>query len=288
MKAFRVKLNSFIALNLSVKFTTVFFFFCISVFGNDEIEQLIFQSFDCIEKENYACAEESLKDALRKEPANSRNGLLLANLGTVQRILGKSEDALLSYHAALSLMPDESSVLMSRAALYAEMDSVETALVDYNQVLQKNPQDELALYAAGLIYLQENDTLSAKNYFGKILAVNSNSPNGKVGYGMIYRKERNFHAADVLFSEVIQSHPENYFAYMQRAVLYFETNKNAKALEDINVYLFHFPDDEYAYFLRGQIKLQLWEKKSAYDDFQQAKLLGYDEKQVNQLIERIK
>lgn len=260
-----------------------FSFFPLLVFAQ-EIEDLIAQSADCIEKENYSCAEEALKAALAKDPANARNGFLLANLGTVQRILGKQQDALLAYHAAVTLTSGEISVLMSRAALFTEIDSIPQALNDYNEVIAKKPDHENALYAAGLIYMNENDTLSAKNYFKKILEINPMSVEGKTGLGMIYKLQRDYPAAEALYTDILRHDPEKDFVYIQRALLYMDMNKNYKALEDVNAYLSKNINDEYAYFLRGQIKLQLWEKKSAYDDFLRAKLLGYDADAVNQMI----
>ena len=56
-------------------------------------EELIEKSYDFLDKNDLLSAEESLKAAMRKEPANPLNYALLTNLGTIQRRQGKFEEA---------------------------------------------------------------------------------------------------------------------------------------------------------------------------------------------------
>ena len=65
-------------------------------------EELIEKSYDFVDKGDLVSAEESLKAAMRKEPANPLNYALLTNLGTIQRRQGKLQEALISYTSALS------------------------------------------------------------------------------------------------------------------------------------------------------------------------------------------
>ena len=55
------------------------------------------KSFECIESEDWTGAEKALIGALRVQPANPQNALLLSNLGTIQRKMGKNDEALKSY-----------------------------------------------------------------------------------------------------------------------------------------------------------------------------------------------
>ena len=83
-----------------------------------------------IEQQAWDKAEESLLKALRLEPANAQNSLLLSNLGTVQRYAGKYRKALDTYSMALFMTPRSKTLLRNRAALYAEMDSLTLACAD--------------------------------------------------------------------------------------------------------------------------------------------------------------
>lgn len=91
------------------------------------------KSFECIESEDWAGAEKALIGALRVQPANPQNALLLSNLGTIQRKMGKNDEALKSYTNALMITPRSVTLLMNRAALFSEMEKFDDALKDYNQ-----------------------------------------------------------------------------------------------------------------------------------------------------------
>ena len=122
-----------------------------------------------IEAENWDKAEESLLGALRAEPANAQNGLLLSNLGTVQRYCGKYDEALQSYSLALFMSPRSTAVLRNRAALYAEMDSLAKAFEDYSSLLLLDDTDEDALYNRSLIYLEQGDKAFASHWMASAL-----------------------------------------------------------------------------------------------------------------------
>ena len=52
-------------------------------------DELITRSFDYLDADSLPEAEEALRKALRIEPGNPGNGMLLLNLGTIQRRQGK-------------------------------------------------------------------------------------------------------------------------------------------------------------------------------------------------------
>ena len=64
-------------------------------------EELIEKSYDFVDKGDLVSAEESLKAAMRKEPANPLNYALLTNLGTIDR----KSTRLNSSHPSSSRMP---------------------------------------------------------------------------------------------------------------------------------------------------------------------------------------
>ena len=94
-------------------------------------EELIEKSYDFVDKGDLVSAEESLKAAMRKEPANPLNYALLTNLGTIQRRQGKLQEALISYTSALSGHTKNITILENRASLYTELGETEKALNDY-------------------------------------------------------------------------------------------------------------------------------------------------------------
>jgi len=148
-------------------------------------EEFLKKSYDFLDKNDLVSAEESLKSALRKEPANPLNYALLTNLGTILRRQGKMDEALVSYTSALSGHTNEPTILISRASLYMEMGDNDKALADYNVLLANDPKNEDALYHRGLIYVGQKHYLDAEQDFDKILKINDKSVNARLGHAIL-------------------------------------------------------------------------------------------------------
>ena len=132
-------------------------------------EDMVNRAMDYIDMKDYAAAEQALKAALRKEPANPNNIMLMVNLGTIQRNLGEYEEALISYNVAIERYPDRAFLKHSRAALYCDMGRYDDAMKDYNTVLLNDPKDIEALYRRGLLHLNNNNIFAAEEDFEKTL-----------------------------------------------------------------------------------------------------------------------
>ena len=85
-------------------------------------DERITRAMDAVEKDSLYLAEQLLKDALNSDPANMKNALLLSNLGTIQRRMGKNKEAIESYTLAINKTPFSVTMLLNRASLYLEMD----------------------------------------------------------------------------------------------------------------------------------------------------------------------
>lgn len=74
-------------------------------------EDMVSRAMDYVEQNDYAAAEQAMKAALRKEPTNPNNPMLMVNLGTIQRNLGELDEAL------IDLWSDEKRVAFSHCSL---------------------------------------------------------------------------------------------------------------------------------------------------------------------------
>ena len=79
--------------------------------------------------------------ALKQEPANNNNSLLISNLATVQRYQRKYGEALKNYDVALAMTPKAVTLLKNRASLYLELDSLSRAYMDYEKVILLDVDD---------------------------------------------------------------------------------------------------------------------------------------------------
>ena len=214
----------------------VLILFDVALFSQ-EYNKLVEKSFECIENEDWVCAEESLKNALKAEPANPQNSLLLSNLGTIQRYMGKNESAIKSYTNALMITPRSVTILKNRASLYASIDSLDKAISDYSQVVALDSKEQDAIYRRGLIYLQKHDTLYARYDFEYLIKQDSENRNGYIGFAALM-KYRNYYAEAIdIYSKVLKLNANDYDAYFGRAEAYFYLGKMLKAREDIKKHL---------------------------------------------------
>ena len=242
------------------------------------------KSYEFLDKEDLPSAAESLKAAMRLEPGNPNNYALLMNLGTIQRRMGKPEEALISYNAALGQQPQNPLILENRATLYTEMDEIEKAITDYNTILSINPDHQEALYCRGMLYLQQKLFVAAEDDFERIVNINERSIKGRFGYAILEKLRGNYNESERIFNYLINEMPKAWYLYEGRADLYFMMGKNARAMADINKLFVESEPTATLYVLRGKVKIAQYEKESAAQDFRKALEMGYDPKVIEELL----
>ena len=248
-------------------------------------EEMIRKSYEYADRGDLPAAEEALKAAMHAEPANKNNFALLSNLGTIQRQQGKTDEALVSYTAALSLQPKNKLILSNRAELYVEMGETEKALRDYQALLLLDPLDLDAYYRRGMLYIEAKDYMLADEDFEKIMSIDKESEQGRFGFALLDKARGNYADSEAILSYLIEKSSTPLQYYEERAELYFRMKKNARAMTDLNKIFAETNDvPAHLYVLRGKIKLAQFEKESAAIDFKKALELGYDKAVIDELI----
>lgn len=266
-------------------FFVILFFTCTSVLAAQTYEEYAQHASTYIENEEYAAAEQSLKSALSKEPANPNNVMLLVNLGTVQRYLGKYEDALMAYDLAINRYPDVSYLLHSRATLYCEMNRFNDAVKDYTAILQKDENDMEALYRRGLIYMNSRLPKSAEDDFKKMIQIDSNNMKGQLAFAMLLKRKGEWTEAEELYTDLIYKHKTNADLYFGRAECYLQMKRLARMQEDLMKASEYGYNDYPLYILRGQLRLEQFDKRLAKEDFLKALELGANKEVVDELLQ---
>ena len=213
------------------------------------------------EERNWGRAEEMLKRALEKEPANPNNYLLLSNLGTVHRNMGRLADALKDYDNALSITPNAVAILHNRAALLLEMDSTERAYSDYARIKALDKKDVDSRYYHGMIALGYGLFDIAEGDFKEALSIDKNSLDAKRGFAVLYKVKNDYESAERLYTEIIEKE-DRQSNYMGRAECYLELGKFTEAEADIQEAQKLAPSDPDIYLL----KAKLAEMQYRYDD----------------------
>lgn len=260
---------------------------CSICFGQT-YEDYINESFDWLEKDSLERAEESLKMALRTEPGNVQNGMLLLNMGTIQRRQGKLKEAEDSYTIGLGFLPRNLSLLNSRAQLYSELEEFEKAIEDYTEIIFQEPENEGALYDRALCRLMNADTLGARLDLQAIDKFNPNSAKSRLGMAYVYKTQFQWREAEELLDALIQRNPKNASLYRERAEVHYLAGRLGAAQDDITKSIEYGPKDPYSYLLRAQIRYAKGDKEYARRDLNHAIDLGMKSEEAKELIEKLK
>lgn len=260
-------------------------FFLVSFVSSAQTyEEMVAKSLDYLDAKEYAAAELMLKEAMRKEPGNEGNILLLSNLGTIQRQLGKSEEALISYSSALSKYPNNIFVLQNRAALYCELDSLNAAMKDYNIILSLDEDNVEALYRRGLIHMTEKNLLAAESDFEQILGIKPDNILALSSLAFALKSRKDWVGAEEKYTDLIYKYKNQPEFYVNRAECYLQLNKKGRAKTDLDKAQELGYNDPLLYILKGQFELHQFDKFSAKRNFEKAQELGADEEIIKQYL----
>ena len=259
-----------------------------SISSAQNYDELITRSFDYLDADSLPEAEEALREALRIEPGNPGNGMLLLNLGTIQRRQGKLKEAEESYTIGLAFLPNNLTLLNSRAQLFAEMEKYPEAINDYTEVIYHEPENEDAYYERALCKLMNQDTLGARLDLEQIDRFNPNSAKSRLGMAYVYKAQQMWREASELYDALIERNPRNASLLRERAEVFYFSNRMGAALDDVNKSIDFDPRDPYSYLLRAQIRYAKGDKEFARRDLNQALELGLNKEEVRYLIEKLK
>lgn len=231
----------------------------------------------------------SLQQAMRLEPANSNNPMLFLNLGIIQRQLRLTNDAYVSFTAALSNSPEPVLVLHNRASLLCDLNRFDEAMDDYSAIIKIDKGNAEAYYRRGLLYLEANDKVNAENDFAKCEELDENDLFAKLSKALSLKLEDDWEGAEKIYTSIINSDIKKINAYyLNRAECYVNTAKYSLAAADLRTIESSESNNPYLYILRGRVRLNQYDKFAAKADFEKAKNLGYDADLANKWIEKTK
>ena len=243
--------------------------------------------FQCIDSaQNYIyshdwpIAEQWLLKAFMSDPENPSNSMVLSNIATLQRYQGKLSEAVKNYTLALDMTPHAVTLLLNRAALYVELDSIERAVDDYERVCELDMYDTESRYSLGVIAMERGDTKRAEDLFNEIRRINPNSGLYHEGMGLLYKRNGNYSRAAELFTQVIKVQPSAQLL-AHRADCYLATKRLNDAEEDIRTALGIAPDDPYLYVLRANLNKLRFQRDDMNRDINTAVSLGLSRDYIN-------
>ena len=275
------KANSFIVYSkMKILVFILTLFSCFIQLSAQTYDDRIARAMDAIEKDSLFQAEQLLKDALNDDPANMNNSLLLSNLGTIQRRMGKNKDALESYTLALNKTPHSIKMLLNRASLYLEMDYLSKAYGDYCSVIDLDPENVEALQFRAYIYMRQRQYNDARNDYHTLLETEPGNRTARIGMVMANQKDKRFREALEELNRMITDYPQDASLLKARAELEVDMNSMDLALLDLENAAKMTPNDPDIYVMCGEIYLAQGKKREAYVAFEKAIELGIPRPQL--------
>ena len=165
-----------------------------------------------IAAEDWVTAEESLLSAMRGQPANPANVLLLSNLSIVRYQQGKDSLALATINDALIMAPRSITALNHRARMLKNMGRINDAYRDYQTILGIDSSLVEPRYMHGIIALSNHDYATAHRDFTKLSTIAPDDAYTIDGMAMYYYYTSEFNKAIPFFSKLLSNNPsiENY------------------------------------------------------------------------------
>lgn len=264
---------------------TICLLFCTKTSAqNLKYDSLVTRSFDCLEQDSLAEAAEAIKAAVKLDPANQQNGLLLGNLGSIQRTLLQYEEAETSFTTALGYLPGNKTLLQNRASLRAEMERWQDAIDDYSTLLAKDQFNEDLIYECALCRLMSGDTLGARRDLEDIDKFNKYSAKARLGMAYVYKAQHQWREACELLDELIVRNPRSPKLYRERAEVHYYSNRLGAAFEDINKSIALNPKDPYSYVQRALIRKRRGDDEFMNEDLTKARRMGMSWPEIRALI----
>ncbi len=244
-----------------------------------EYFKLMGKADDAIENGLWNDAENYLLTALRTEPANPSNYLLMSNLGIVRFNMGQDSLALATLNDAHAMAPASVTVLNNRARIYNVLGRMNEAYDDYSLILQLDSMVIEPRFYHGIIALQKKDFITAKIDFEKLEKLVPESRYVSIAYASFYNASGDYMKAIKYYSKLLKNEPDAEY-YSSRAVCYLMTQQYSEASADIAEAMNLSPDDAELYLYRAYLNKQLYRISDAEADVKRAIELGADRERV--------
>lgn len=239
-----------------------------------------------IKMERWQDAENTILSALKLEPGNFSNSLLLSNLGVVRTNLGKMDDALEAFRLGLSIAPRSSVIRTNRARTLLHLRRYDEALKDLDETLEIDSTQTWPLQMRGLLRIGKNDIEGAKADFTRLSKISFHNASAMAGLARVAEIEGKYDEALEYYDKAVDydDNPETRFS---RIILKINLEKYSEAGEDIRKAIEKYPEVPDFYLARGYLHRLNYRNQEAEIDKKIALDKGADPQLVEQFLPKI-
>lgn len=252
----------------------IFFLFAALNVNAQEYSNIVEKALNAAKKDSLVQAEKLFQQALKLDPSNIRNALLFTNLGTVQRRMGKSDEALKSYSLSLNITPYSVVTLLNRASLYLERNNFDKAYIDYCNVLDIDRFNKEALLFRAYINMNRREYKEARIDYNALLSEDNKNRTALIGLIILNQKEQKYREAIESVDRMIVDNPKDVSLLKIKANIEIEMNTLDLALIDLESAAKLSPNDPEIYVTCGDIYMTQKKNREAYVAYEKAVSLG--------------
>lgn len=221
-------------------------------------------------------AEDMFRSALRSEPSNPANALVLANLSEAQRQLGKFDEAIESCDVGLVRFPNSSILRMNRAKALLEAGRANDSALELETLLSADSLNMAAMRLRLVLAMQGYGADRARPLAETMLRVDSAADDA-----LFFLAELELptdpEAAFAGYRKAIALNPlEEYFVAYIQALQNDPADRHAEISETISEAMRLYPEDWRFYLLRAVEHKRRYDNEAAELDARSALSKGAD------------
>ena len=198
------------------------------------------------------------------------------------------QEAVAKYNEAIRLDPQSDVAYYGRGNAYYDLGQFEPAIQDFDEAVRLHPQRARPYYSRGNAYLSLGQFQRGIKDLDEAIRLDPGDGGAYNNRGAAYGNLGQFQRAIEDFDEAIRLDPGDAEAYNNRGLAYTRLSQFHRAIQDIDEAVRLDPGNGLAYANRVVTHIFLNNDEAAQRDIERAFQLGFDEDQLNELIERSK
>ena len=242
---------------------------------HDAYISLMAQADSAIAAEEWGSAERNLLEALRLEPANPSNVILMSNLGMVRFYQGDDSLAVATLNDAHAMAPNAVVVLSNRASVFAALGEYDKAYDDWGRILEIDSLHTTSRYLHAMEALRRGAVGDADRDVEMLRRYAPDDHRTDLAVGTFYTATGRYSEAIPALNHAIEAAPSPEL-YTSRALCRIMNNELNEASEDIAAGLELDPSDAELYLYRGLLNKLRYRNDDARRDALRAVELGMD------------
>lgn len=228
-------------------------------------------------------ADSLLTAAVRLQPQNPLNVLLMSNLGMLRFYQGNDSLALMTLDAAHSMDPRATIVLVNRAKVRLNMGDRDGALADWNAVLEVDTANVATRYLRSMELLRRGDVAGAEADARRLERDAPTDLRTDLALGTLLSSTMRYAEAIPYLNRAIDADPQSEF-FAARALCRIMNGDFNEASEDIAEGLRLDPIDGELYLYRALLNRMRYRPDDAQRDARRAVELGVAQRRADAVL----